>query len=84
MSLEGDDPYEVLAILHGVRQAYMAEVDERENGQRRRRLGQLEQVQNQHRERLAKVQKEIDAIAVRSGRRTPPRWPWPTSSPARS
>ena len=57
VSMEGDDPNEVLPILHAVRDAYMAEVDERENGTRRRRLEQLEEVQKQHRERQAKTQK---------------------------
>jgi len=67
VSLEGDDPQEVVAILGALSRSYLAEVDERENGQRRRRLAQLESVQAEQRDRQAKVQKEIDAIAVRLG-----------------
>ena len=67
VSAEGDDPEELMAILRAVARAYLAEVDERENGQRRRRLARLEDVLKAQRERHAAVQKGIDAIAVRLG-----------------
>jgi polysaccharide biosynthesis transport protein len=67
VSAEGDDPEELMLLLRAVAKAYLTEVDEREHGQRRRRLSQLEEVQKGQRERLANVQKEIDAIAVKLG-----------------
>src|SRR5262245_27372250 len=65
--LEGDDPAEQRAILQGLTRAYLAEVDERENGQRRTRLAKLEEVRREHQGRLDTFQKGIDAIAARLG-----------------
>src|SRR5262245_39036663 len=67
VTLEGDDPGEQRAILQGLTRSYLAEVDERENGQRRARLAKLEEVRREHQGRLDTFQKGIDAIAVRLG-----------------
>jgi polysaccharide biosynthesis transport protein len=67
VTLEGDNPAEQRAILQGLTRAYLAEVDERENGQRRTRLARLEEVRREHQGRLDTFQKGIDAIAIRLG-----------------
>jgi polysaccharide biosynthesis transport protein len=67
VTLEGDNPDEQRAILKGLTKAYLTEVDERDNGQRRRRLETLEGVRREHQQRLDSFQKGIDAIAVRLG-----------------
>ena len=65
--MEGDDPRELRAVLAAVARSYLAEVDERENGQRRRRLEKLEAARAEHQNRLDAFQKQIDGIALRLG-----------------
>ena len=67
VTLEGNEPNELRAVLAAVSRSYLAEVDEGENGQRRRRLEKLDAARQEQQERLGVVQKQIDIIAVRLG-----------------
>lgn len=64
VSIEGDNGEELRLLLDAVAKAYLADVDERDNGQRRRRLAKLIEVHKSYQEEVTKSQKAIDSIAA--------------------
>ncbi|QJW98045.1 hypothetical protein FTUN_5625 [Frigoriglobus tundricola] len=67
VSIEGDNPEELFTILEALCRAYLAEVDERDNGTRRRRIDKLEATNRSYRADLKTNYDRIDAIAVSLG-----------------
>ncbi|MBN9518386.1 hypothetical protein J0H58_07690, partial [bacterium] len=69
VTLEGNHKEELQAILGAVAKAYLKEVDERENGQRRARLAKLEEAQRAHLQDLDRFHKRTETIALALGSR---------------
>lgn len=72
VTLEGDDGEELRVLLDAVAKGYLADVDERDNGQRRRRLAKLEDTHRAYRAEQERFQKRIDAIAFALGSKDGP------------
>lgn len=63
VTLEGDNGDELRTLLDGVAKAYLADVDERDNGARRRRMTRLEDTHRAYRTELDGYQKRVETIA---------------------
>jgi capsular exopolysaccharide synthesis family protein len=67
VSLEGDNAEELQVILDALSKAYLADVDERDNGARRERLRKLEETNRTYRAEVERFHKRIDTIALALG-----------------
>lgn len=67
VTIEGDDGEELKVLLQAVAKSYLAGVDERDNGERRRKLAKLEESQHGYRATVDRFQKQIDSIALAIG-----------------
>ncbi|MBP3960689.1 hypothetical protein J8F10_36150 [Gemmata sp. G18] len=67
VSLEGDAPNDLLAILEALQKAYLKGVDAAENGGRRDRLKKLEDTNQKYRKDLERFHNNIDTIAISLG-----------------
>lgn len=63
VSIEGDNGDELRTLLDAVAKAYQADVDERDNGARRRRLSKLDDTHRAYRTELDGYQKRVETIA---------------------
>ncbi len=67
VTLAGDNPDELRIILSELSKAYLADVDDRENGARRRKLAKLEESHQSYRVQVEQFHKRIDTIALALG-----------------
>ncbi len=72
VSIEGNNPDELRTILEAVSKAYLADVDESDNGMRRRRLAKLEEANRAYRTELERFHKRIDTVALALGSKDGP------------
>ncbi len=63
VAIEGDQPEELIAILRAVSSAFMAAVDQRDNGDRKKRLVLIEESILQQQSEIAVKSKRLDVIA---------------------
>jgi capsular exopolysaccharide synthesis family protein len=63
VTIEGDNGEELRTLLDAVGKAYLAAVDERDNGARRRRMTRLEDTHRTYRTELDAYQKRVETIA---------------------
>ena len=67
VTLEGEDGEELTAVLQAVSKAYLASVDDRDNGGRKRKLAKLEESQRAYRTEVERFQGQINKIAISLG-----------------
>ena len=72
VSMEGNNPDELQAILEALTKAYMADVDDRDNGARRKRLAKLDESYRGTRADLERYRKQEATIALAIGSRYGP------------
>ena len=63
VTMEGDDPNELMAILKAVSATYLTTVDDRDNGNRSQRLSLIEKSIGIHQEETSAKTRRIDVIA---------------------
>lgn len=64
VTIEGEDGDELLVLLDAISKAYLASVDDQDNGARKRRLAKLEENQRNYRAEVERYQGQIDKIAI--------------------
>ena len=67
VTIEGDEQEELLAVLHALAKAYLAQVDERDDGAQKGKLKQLEKTQQGYRAAVNEYHKQLDNVAVSLG-----------------
>jgi polysaccharide biosynthesis transport protein len=72
VSIEGDNGDELQTLLEAISKAYLADVDERHNGERRRRRDKLEDTRRSYQAELDRFHRRIDSIALAIGSKDGP------------
>ncbi|QDU24146.1 polysaccharide biosynthesis tyrosine autokinase [Urbifossiella limnaea] len=72
VALEGDNGEELKDVLGAVAKAYLAAVDERENGKRRQKLARLEETNRANQQELERYRKRGESIALVLGSKDGP------------
>lgn len=72
VSIEGDNGDELRTLLEAISKAYLADVDERHNGERRRRRDKLDETRRSYQSELASFHRRMDSIALAIGSKDGP------------
>jgi capsular exopolysaccharide synthesis family protein len=72
VTIEGEDPEELMAVLRALAKCYLDQVDERDNGARKQKLKKLEESQQGYRKEVTDSQSKIDDVARSLGSKDGP------------